>query len=217
MVPAKHDPRRLGTIWLKDLDDFTPDVQTQLPAAFRLVGPEHLDKLAEAMGPSARAEILSRFAGGRICASAWVNEQVAAYGWVSLKDETIGELNLRLCLNPDEAYIWDCVTLPAYRQQHLYSALLVYSVHELKNEHLKRAWIGADNENEASHRGIDRADFRRVADLSITRVSGTRRIWTEGYPDVPDSLVAEAHRIFLGNHDKTWMNAPSASLHSRSG
>ena len=51
---------------------------------------------------------------------------LAAYGWVSFGEEFVGELGLHLKLLPGEAYIWDCVTVPAFRQKHLYSALLGY-------------------------------------------------------------------------------------------
>ena len=85
-----------------------------------------------------------RFETGRHCYTAWVAGVLAAYGWVSFEEEFIGELGLRLKLLPGEAYIWDCVTLPAYRQNHLYSALLGYMLDELRAGPLCRVWIGAD-------------------------------------------------------------------------
>ena len=108
---------------------------------------------------------------------------------------------------PGEAYIWDCATLFAFRQLHLYSALLTYILGELQAEHLCRVWIGADLENLASQRGIARAGFRHVADLVVARVFAMRLVWVEGQPGVSDYMLADARRAFLSNRDKVWLTA----------
>jgi hypothetical protein len=144
-----------------------------------------------------------------------VADKLAAYGWVSFNEEHIGELNLRLTLLPGEAYIWDCATLPVYRQNYLYSALLVYILEELRTEGLCRVWIGADVENVASQRGIARAGFRLVADLLIARVLTLRSVWMQGGPDVPEDLVAEARRAFLNSRERVWQAAAEELGNSR--
>jgi hypothetical protein len=111
----------------------------------------------------------------------------------------------------EEAYIWDCVTLPAFRRNHLYSALLTYIVGELRAEKFHRIWIGADLNNLASQRGIARAGFIHVADLVLERVLTLRQVWVQGRPDVPESLVAEARRVFLNNRDKLWLDARTSA------
>ena len=126
---------------------------------------------------------------------------------MSFNEEYVGELNLRLTLLPGEAYIWDCATLPAFRRNYLYGALLVYILGELRSENLCRVWIGADFDNVASQRGIARAGFQQVADLVVARVLALRSVWVQGRPNVPDGLVAEARRAFLNNRDKVWLAA----------
>jgi hypothetical protein len=74
---------------------------------------------------------------------------------------------------------------------------------------LCRVWIGANLDNVPSQRGIDRAGFRRVADLLVRHILFVRWIWAQGYPGVPDSLVAEARRLFLGKRDGTRRTALS--------
>jgi len=207
MVSAENDPRRAGVIWALNLDEPTPVITPLIPATFRPAGPESVPALAEAMGPDASVEILKRFETGRRCYTAWAGDKLAAYGWVSFNEEYIGELNLRLTLLPGEAYIWDCATLPAFRQNYLYSALLVYMLGELRSESLCRVWIGADLDNVASQRGIARAGFREVADLVVARALALRSAWIQARPDVPDSLVAEARRAFLNNRDNVWLTA----------
>ena len=211
MVSAENDPRRAGTIWMINLDEPTPVITPLVPTIFRRIGAESISELASIMGADSSAEILKRFETGRRCYTAWVEGQLAAYGWVSPEEEFIGELNLRIRLVPGEVYIWDCVTVPAFRQYGLYSALLTYIITELRAEQLCRAWIGADLDNVASQRGMARAGFHYIADLVIERVVALRLIWVQGRPDVPEHLVTEARRAFLDNRDKVWLKALSST------
>ena len=211
LVSAENDPRGSGTIWALDLAEPTPEITPLLAATFRRVGPESLLELAEAAGGDAAEEFRKRFESGRRCYAAWVEGELAAYGWVSFEDELIGELSLRLRLLAGEAYIWDCFTVPAFRQRRLYSALLVYIVADLRAEQVNRIWIGTNTENLASQRGIARAGFRRVADIGVARVLALRMVWVKGLPGVPEILVAEARRAFLNDRDRVWLNALSAA------
>jgi hypothetical protein len=210
MVSAENDPRRAGTIWMVNLDEPKPVITPLVAVEFRRAGAESVPALAAAMGSHA-TEVCQRFETGRSCYTAWVEGQLAAYGWVSFAEEYIGELNLRLRLIPGEAYVWDCATLPAFRQKRLFSALLVYIVRELQAEPLCRAWIGANLDNVASQRGIGRAGFHRVADLVVARALALRLVWVQGRPGVPESLVAEARRAFLGDRDRAWLAALSSA------
>lgn len=209
MVSAENDPRRTGTIWALNLDEPMPDIAPLIPATFCRAGPEFLPVLTETMDRD-ETEIRKRFESGRRCYTAWVEGKLAAYGWLSFEEEYIGELNLRLRLLSGEAYIWDCVTMPAFRQQRLYSGLLRYIVAELGAEKLCRVWIGADLENLPSQRGIARAGFRPVADMVVARVLAMRLVWVQGRPGVPESLIAEARRAFLDNRDKVWLSVLSS-------
>jgi ribosomal protein S18 acetylase RimI-like enzyme len=226
MVSAESDPRRAGTIWVLNLDQPTPVVKPLIDATFCRVSTESISELAVAMGSDA-SEILKRFEAGRRCYAVQVDDnpiravretprnergKFVAYGWVSFNEELIGELNLRLQLLSGEAYIWDCATLPEFRQKHLYSALLAYMVGELRTEKFRRVWIGADLENTVSQRGIARAGFIHVADLIVARVLALRQVWVQGLPDIPEDLVAEARRAFLNNRDEVWLTVPSSAL-----
>jgi hypothetical protein len=102
--------------------------------------------------------------------------------------------------------------LPAYREKLLYSALLIYILRELRAQNLCRAWIGADQDNIASQKGMARAGFHHVADLVIQRVLAMRQVWVAGLPDVPEAIIAEARRAFLNDRDKVWLNAIPSTI-----
>jgi len=212
LASADQDPRKAGTIWAINLGETLPVILPACPAVFSSLLPEAAGALAAAMGPGSQPEIRRRFAAGRRCYAAWVGNEIASYGWVSFDEEIVGELDLRLRLLCGEAYIWDCATLPVYRQQHLYSALLNYILRELSaREHVCRVWIGANLDNIASQRGIARAGFLRVANLLVERVLAVRLVWAQGAPEVPESWVAEARRVYLGNRDNVWLEAVTHS------
>lgn len=211
MVSAEDDPRRPGTIWALHLDWPTPAVTPLIPASFARVGPEATGRLAAAMGLADLAETRQRFETGRRCYAAWVEGNIAAYGWVSFEEEAIGEVRLRVHLLPGEAYLWDFVTLPPFRRRRLYTALLLHVIEALRAEGVCRLWIGVDMDNTASQAGIARAGFRPIADLVIARVLALRRVWLAGRPGVPEALVAEARRAFLGNRALAWRSALSSA------
>lgn len=211
MVSAENDPRPAGTIWAIDLNEPIPVIKPHVDATFSRVGTESIAKLAPVMSRDNSAEIIKRFETGRRCYVAQVEGKLAAYGWVSFDEEFIGELNLRLRLLPGEAYIWDCATLPPYRRNLLYSALLTYILGDLSTEQLHRVWIGADFNNIPSQRGIVRAGFSYIADLVVARVLTRSQVWAQGRPEVPESMVAEARRVFLNDHDKVWLDARTSA------
>jgi hypothetical protein len=130
---------------------------------------------------------------------------------VSFHHEYVGELNLRVQLRPDEAYVWDCFTLSLFRQQGLYSSLLSYILLQLGDAGVRRVWIGADLDNIPSQRGIARAGFDIVADTVIARTLAMRLVWVQGRPGVSETLVAEARRVFLNDRDSVWQRVPLSS------
>jgi ribosomal protein S18 acetylase RimI-like enzyme len=215
MVSADNDPRRAGTIWTLDLDEPISPLTARLAAEFQRLESGSLPALSANLDGEAAAEFSRRLAAGKRSYAAWVTCELAAYGWVSFDEEFVGELNLRLHLLPGEAYIWDCVTLPAFRRNGLYSALLSHIATRLRQEGLRRVWIGADLGNLPSQRGIARAGFRHVADLLIERVLAMRLAWVQGLPGTPEPLVAEARRVFLDNRDQLWLQALSAARRDR--
>lgn len=207
MASAQNDPRHAGIIWATDLYQPRPALAPAVPTDFRQLGPASAELLTSAMKAPAVQEVLRRFRSGGRCYTAWVDGHLAGYGWVSFKEEYVGEFNLRVRLLPGEAYIWDCFTLPAFRRLGLYSALLSQVLCDLEAGPVCRVWIGTDADNIASQRGIARAGFRAVADMVLARVLAMRLVWVQGRPGMPDGAVAEARRAFLDNRDAVWLKA----------
>ncbi len=132
MVSSENDPRPVGTIWTLNLDEPVVGVTPLRPVTFRRAGRDLLPTLVSTMDGVSSEELLKRFENRRRCYTGWVGDQIVVYGWVSFEEEDIGELDLYVRLLPGEVYIWDCATIPAFRRNHLYSALLGYIIEELR-------------------------------------------------------------------------------------
>jgi GNAT superfamily N-acetyltransferase len=88
-----------------------------------------------------------------------VDEVPAGYGWSATGPAHIGGLALHLRVPTGERYLWDFVTLPAFRGRGLYPLLLQEIVRRQSSE-AAWFWIGHEPDNEASRRGILKAGFR---------------------------------------------------------
>lgn len=200
MPPRPYWAYERGTLWAMDLTDDPPPPSAPVPPGdgFDEAQPEDVGALAAAMGMPDPQAVVQRFLSGRRCFVARVAGTIAAYGWVSQGAESIGELERTMRMQPGEAYIWDCVTLPAFRRRGLYVALLRHIVGVLRAEGLRRLWIGASLDNTPSIRGFRSAGFRPVLRLIYLRVLGLRGNWLVGDAAAPAALVADARHALSG-------------------
>ncbi len=210
MQPAEADAQPRSTLWMLDLGQPLPvDPVLQVPVVFMRAGPEVAQELAQAMDLDDQAVVLQRFDNGRQCYVGRIEGTLATYGWVTFDEEGIGELSLSIRLKAGEAYIWNCATLPAYRGQRLYPALLVHIVGELHHQGLHRVWIGTDTDNLPSQSGIVLAGFQPIGDVVISHVLTMRRAWMRGRPGIPEQLVMDARFALLGEREEVWLAANS--------
>ncbi len=210
MQPAEADEQPQNTLWMLELGQPLPVGPTpQVPAVFMRAGPEVVQELAQAMSLDDQTVVLQRFDSGRQCYVGRIDGTLATYGWVTFDEEDIGELSLSIRLQAGEAYIWNCATLPAYRGQRLYPALLAYIVGELHHQGLRRVWIGTDTDNRPSQSGIILAGFQPVGDVVVSRALTLRRAWMRGRPGVPEQLVADARYALFGEREEVWLAANS--------
>lgn len=152
-----------------------------MPVAFRHRD-SHVSSLAELPGLAVRheddaatmarlqrrteAEIRVRFDAGHRAYVATLNGEPAAWGWVATSAATIGELSASFSFAPNERYLWNFVTLPAFRARGIYPRLL-NAIVDAESVHAERFWIAYAPENHASGAGIRKAGFELVAELSF--------------------------------------------------
>lgn len=191
-----------GTLWVLETgNDLPPICPARVEVEFGEVGAADIKELAAAMNLPSPGLVQQRLQGNRRCFSLRAAGQIVTYGWVTFGVECVGELERQFSLHDDEAYIWDCVTLPAWRGQRLYSALLSHIIYRLHQESVPRLWIGASRLNQPSIRGFANAGFNPVIDLTYHRFFRLTMLWFREAPTALPRLVLAAYRILLNSHE----------------
>lgn len=208
--PRAHHQR--GGIWVIDLpgglaDEVAPDPASgeapEPPADVAEAGALAAAEVAEAMGGRPVEDVAGRLRAGSRCFVARVDGSVACYGWLTSGGEWIGEMDRRLALGSDEAYIWDCATLAPHRRRGLYGALLRAMLQTLAGEGCRRAWIGSNLSNEPSVRAFARVGFRPVAHLSYWRVGSASGFVITAGPGANPADVATARLALRSSRERT--------------
>jgi ribosomal protein S18 acetylase RimI-like enzyme len=149
-------------------------------------------EVALAMGAGSSGEVAARLGSGRRCFALRADGAVGAYGWMTPGPEWIGELDRRVGLARDEAYLWDCATLPAHRRRGLYKALLAEMLLVLSLEGCRRAWIGAALSNRPSVRAFSALGFRPVVMVDYRRVGPASCFLATAFAGADPASVAYA-------------------------
>lgn len=138
--------------------------------------------------------VAQRMARACRCFGEWLGPEVAAYGWLSAGPEWIGELGLEVRPAHGEAYVWNCVTLPASRRKGLFQALLLCIAAHVRREGLVRLWIGSVGG--VGEKAIARAGFvpvLRFRTVSLqSRLGGLRWLQVTAVEGVEAGLMAAA-------------------------
>jgi ribosomal protein S18 acetylase RimI-like enzyme len=176
--------------------------QARVHVTFREAETTDLPTLALAMNLPDTDLIKERLQSGRRCFILQAGTQIVTYGWVSLGPESVGELERLFHLHDDEAYIWHCGTIEAWRGQRCYSALLSHILHTLIAEGATCIWIGATRQNRPSVKGFVNAGFQPVVDVVYRRLYRFWLFWISPDPAARQSLVNETYRILVNEHER---------------
>jgi ribosomal protein S18 acetylase RimI-like enzyme len=155
--------------------------------------------LIAALQQRAALDVQARFDAGHRAYVALLNDAPAAFGWSATRSAEIGELHATFELPEREHYLWNFVTLPAFRGLGVYPRL-VDAIVRAESREADRFWIGYAPENHASGSGIRKAGFADLAELSFDAegrpalrsiVPGAARIVSRllGIPESTDALA----------------------------
>lgn len=99
---------------------------------------------------------------------AYIHNVPAAFGWVAAGKAKIGELNHEFILPENNRYLWNFRTLEKFRGLGIYPRLLQFII---KAELAKSEcfWILHAPENHASQRGILKAGFKFIGEVSVLK------------------------------------------------
>jgi GNAT superfamily N-acetyltransferase len=135
-----------------------------------------------------RDEVVARLDAGHRIYIASLDSTPTSYGWVATLSSSIGELDLAFSLPEGDRYLWDFATLPEWRGRGLYPRLLQAIIsNEVANA--QRFWIINAPENAASGKGIGKAGFTPIGELSFLR---DRRVGSVAIANDPRSRAGAA-------------------------
>jgi ribosomal protein S18 acetylase RimI-like enzyme len=185
-------------------EDTTPtrSIVPRIAATFEESFDSDAESIAATMGISNPKQVIRRLSLNRRCFVAKADGEIIAYGWASAERECVGEMGRQINLRPDEAYVWDCVTLPAFRRQRLYSALLSYIKSALVDDGYRRIWIGSNLENVPSIRGFAIAGYRPAAIITHLRIASLDFLWVSAAREAGPQLATAARDAFSMESDR---------------
>jgi GNAT superfamily N-acetyltransferase len=196
-----------GMLWSADLTKLNGSpVEAEIPAELSQLGVDMLPRLlaaVEQMDPIAPEALARRFDLGCRCFAAQVDGTIAAYGWVTCGPEFVGEFERRLQVRKGEAYIWDCATLPGYRRQRLFSALLAHIILRLHSEGWQRLWIIGLNAALEINSGVAEVGLEPILRLTYLRLFERRVMMLSPVQSATLRQLASARRLLKleGEHD----------------
>jgi GNAT superfamily N-acetyltransferase len=159
------------------------------------VSPAITPQLRAAMGPEGELVDLRLSRGCRAFVGC-VADEVVAFAWLSTGAEWIGELGLEIRPPAGEAYVWNCVTLPAHRNRGYFRALLERVTMVARDEGISRLWIGAVDGGAES--AVTGSGFVRVLYLRAVTLGAVRWIAVRP-PDGVDQALLSAALSVLGD------------------
>lgn len=193
-----------GTLWALNTGNgsLPPLFPALVDVVFAELGEGDIAELASAMNLQDAKPIEQRFQDERRCFCLRADGQIVTYGWVTQGVECVGELERKFYLNDNEAYIWDCGTIPSWRGNHCYSMLLSHIIHQLHDESVLLVWIGASRQNTPSIQGFVNAGFQPVVDCMYGRFYRLTLMWIQEDSGADQSLVQDAYRILHNAHER---------------
>jgi GNAT superfamily N-acetyltransferase len=135
----------------------------------------------------------ARLTRGCRCFVAWLDGELAGYGWLSTRSEWIGELELEISPGAGEGYIWNCFTLAAQRRRGVLRALLAGIRECAHSEGLTRLWIGSVAI--PAEKVFGPSGFTPTLLFASEVVSGYRWLHVKPVPEADPALVEAAHRV----------------------
>jgi GNAT superfamily N-acetyltransferase len=134
-----------------------------------------------------------RLSRGSRCFGAWAGHELVGYGWLSVKPEWIGEVELEIAPAVGEAYVWNCVTLAPHRRKGVFRSLVASVVAKATEEKVAKLWIASVSDLAAN--AIESAGFVRVMRFDTGSRFGMRWLRVAAADGGDAGLLAEARRV----------------------
>jgi len=151
----------------------------ELPPDLELTVWDSPDRISDP-GRGLHPEAVERLSNGQACAVARHGAEIVAYCWVTRAPVWVGEIRRILVPGPEDVYVYDAFTAPAWRGRKLFPALIHESLIWAGARGSRRALVFVLSRNRSSQRAVERAGFERFAAVSRLSRLGLERLWMRG-------------------------------------
>lgn len=128
-----------------------------------------INKMLEVMYVS-RAGLQGRFSRGDRCFAVLDNDKIVSYFWAQFGLRDLCELHLKFNLSPNQAWMYNAVTVKIARGRGLYPDLIRHMAKVLLQSGINESFIDVDLRNRSSIRGLEKAGCTRVILIHMKRI-----------------------------------------------
>jgi len=127
-----------------------------------------------------------RFGAGHLCFIAEKNGGIVNYTWVAFHEAYIDEIERKIRMNHDSAYVYDEYTDPEYRGMGILPAVLMSTLDYLFQNGIKEIYELVGSNNFPSLRSHQKTCSRKMGEVTLFRLFKSKRYRCKG--ETPDDF-----------------------------
>jgi len=111
-----------------------------------------------------------RFKIGHICIVSDMHGDIVHLKWIAFNEAYAGELERKLRIDPDSAYIYDTYTVPEYRGLGIAPKVMEKAFSYLYERGIRKVYVCIRHNNFPSLRAAQKEGFRKIGSITYTRI-----------------------------------------------
>lgn len=164
----------------RTLDDPIPELATALPMTVGLLEPRHMDAYARLRPDQTTAAIRRRLETGHQCFIVWHEAHIIHAAWTATGRTMIEYLARELILPPDEVYVYDAFTAPAFRGRGASPLRAAALGEHYRARGYRSALTAVHPENTTGFRPLEKVGARRVSVIGYIGIGSWRWQFSRG-------------------------------------
>lgn len=158
----------------RPLDELPAEMVTSLPLRVELLGEDQLDAYLTLRPDQDAAEVRRRLGTGQWCFAVWHDGQIIGASWLAGGRVRIDYLGRELTLGPDEVFIYDGYTSPAFRGSRASPLRTARSIRHASELGYRRLLATVLPENRAALPLWNRVGYRRLGVIGYVKLGPWR-------------------------------------------
>jgi len=159
----------------RDLSLPVQEWRPRVPISIGLLEADDVDAYLAFRPGTARDEILGRLRDGQVGIVVRHEGRMVNAIWVALRKARIASLDLELELGPDEGFVYDSYTEPAYRGQNIAPARGMLMFSHCRTIGLRRLLAVILPGDQSASRSKEKTGWRRIGVVGVFRIGPFRR------------------------------------------